>query len=37
MVGKSFGGMSITLEYTDVDDGTAADNQSWTMLYAIGF
>jgi|TARA_B110000483_G_scaffold180245_2_gene213105 hypothetical protein len=36
-VGKDLGGMALTLFFTDTDDGTAADNQQWTLTYAIGF
>jgi hypothetical protein len=36
-VGKDLGGMAVTLQFTDTDDGTAADNQSWDLVYSIGF
>lgn len=36
-VGKDLGGMNITLEFSDQDDGTAADNQAWNLIYSVGF
>jgi hypothetical protein len=36
-VGKDLGGMNVTLMYTDTDDGTTADAQSWNMIYSVGF
>ena len=36
-VGKDLGGMSVTLIYADTDDGTAVDNQNWTVFYSVGF
>jgi hypothetical protein len=36
-VGKDLGGMSVTLQFTDTDDGTAADNQAWNLIYSVGF
>ena len=36
-VGKNLGGMSVTLQFTDIDDGTAADNQAWNIIYSVGF
>jgi hypothetical protein len=36
-VGKDLGGMAVTLQFTDTDDGTAVDNQSWDLVYSIGF
>jgi len=36
-VGKDLGGMALTLMFTDTDDGSAVDNQQWTLTYAIGF
>ena len=36
-VGKDLGGINVTLQFTDKDDGTAADNQQWNLVYAIGF
>jgi hypothetical protein len=34
-VGKDLGGINVTLQFTDKDDGTAADNQQWNLVYAI--
>jgi hypothetical protein len=36
-IGKDLGGMNITLQFTDTDDGTAVDNQNWDLVYTIGF
>jgi hypothetical protein len=36
-VGKDLGGMNVTLIYVDTDDGTAVDNQNWTVYYSVGF
>jgi hypothetical protein len=36
-VGKSLGGMNVTLQFSDQDDGTAADNQQWNLIYSVGF
>jgi hypothetical protein len=36
-IGKDLGGMNITLQFTDTDDGTAIDNQNWDLVYTIGF
>jgi hypothetical protein len=36
-VGKDLGGMNVTLEFTDTDDGTNIDNQSWSVIYSVGF
>jgi hypothetical protein len=36
-VGKNLGGMNVTLQFTDIDDGTAVDNQAWNILYSVGF
>ena len=36
-VGKDLGGMSVTLQYTDTDDGTAIDNNAWNIIYSVGF
>ena len=36
-VGKDLGGMNVTLQFTDTDDGTAVDNQAWNILYSVGF
>ena len=36
-VGKDLGGINVTLQFTDKYDGTAADNQQWNLIYAIGF
>ena len=30
-IGKDLGGMNVTLQYTDIDDGTAIDNQAWNL------
>ena len=36
-VGKDLGGMSVTLQYTDIDDGSAIDNNQWNIIYSVGF
>jgi hypothetical protein len=36
-VGKDLGGMNVTLQYSDQDDGTTADNQAWNLIYSVGF
>jgi hypothetical protein len=36
-VGKDLGGMNVTLQFTDTDDGTAIDNQAWNIIYSVGF
>ncbi len=36
-VGKNLGGMNVTLQFTDQDDGTALDNQAWNIIYSVGF
>ena len=36
-IGKDLGGMNVTLQYTDTDDGTAIDNQAWNVVYSVGF
>jgi len=36
-VGKDLGGMNVTLMFTDTDDGTTADLQSWNLIYSVGF
>ena len=36
-VGKDLGGMNVTLMYTDTDDGSANDAQSWNLIYSVGF
>jgi hypothetical protein len=36
-ISKDLGGVALTLQFTDTDDGTAADNQLWALTYAIGF
>jgi hypothetical protein len=36
-ISKDLGGMAVTLQYTDTDDGTAVDNHQWALTYAIGF
>ena len=36
-IGKDLGGMNITLQFTDTDDGSAVDNQNWDLVYTIGF
>jgi hypothetical protein len=36
-VGKSLGGMNVTLQFSDQDDGTAVDNQQWNLIYSVGF
>ncbi|MDB4220209.1 porin [Pelagibacterales bacterium] len=36
-VGKDLGGMNVTLQFTDTDDGTALDNQAWNIIYSVGF
>jgi hypothetical protein len=36
-VGKNLGGMSVTLQFTDEDDGTAVDKQNWNLVYSVGF
>ena len=36
-VSKDLGGMAVTLQYTDTDDGSAVDNHQWALTYAIGF
>ena len=36
-IGKDLGGMNVTLQYTDIDDGTAIDNQAWNVVYSVGF
>ncbi len=36
-VGKDLGGMSVTLEHTDVDSGDGLDDQRWALIYGIGF
>jgi hypothetical protein len=36
-VSKDLGGMGVTLQFTDTDDGTAVDNQAWNIIYSVGF
>ena len=36
-VGKDLGGMSVTVQYTDTDNGTAIDNNQWNIIYSVGF
>ncbi|MDA9373021.1 porin [Pelagibacterales bacterium] len=36
-VGKNLGGMNVTLQFTDIDDGSAVDNQAWNIIYSVGF
>jgi hypothetical protein len=36
-VSKDLGGMSVTMQYTDTDDGTNVDNQAWNLVYSVGF
>ena len=36
-VGKDLGGMNVTLEFTDTDDGTSVDAQTWKLIYSVGF
>jgi hypothetical protein len=36
-VGRNLGGMNVTLQFSDQDDGTAADNQQWNLIYSVGF
>jgi len=36
-VGKDLGGMNVTLQFSDQDDGTTADNQQWNLIYSVGF
>jgi hypothetical protein len=36
-VGKDLGGMNVTLQFSDQDDGTTADNQAWNLIYSVGF
>jgi hypothetical protein len=36
-VSKDLGGMGVTLQFTDIDDGTAVDNQAWNIIYSVGF
>ena len=37
-VGKDLGGMNVTVQYTDQDNGGAASNaQSWNFIYSVGF
>jgi hypothetical protein len=36
-VGRDLGGMNVTLQFTDTDDGTAVDNQAWNIIYSVGF
>ena len=36
-VGKNLGGMNVTLQFTDQDDGSAIDNQAWNIIYSVGF
>ena len=36
-VGKDLGGMNVTLQFTDTDDGSAIDNQAWNIIYSVGF
>ena len=36
-VGKSLGGMNVTAQYTDQDNGTATNAQSWNLIYSVGF
>jgi hypothetical protein len=36
-VGKNLGGLSVTVEYTDTDDGTGVDKQDWAIVYSVGF
>ena len=36
-IGKNLGGMNVTLQFEDQDDGTANDNQQWSLIYSVGF
>jgi hypothetical protein len=36
-VSRDLGGMGVTLQFTDTDDGTAVDNQAWNIIYSVGF
>ena len=36
-VGKNLGGMNVTLQFSDQDDGTNVDNQQWNIIYSVGF
>ena len=36
-VGKDLGGMNVTLQFTDTDDGGTDDNQQWNLIYSVGF
>jgi hypothetical protein len=36
-VGKSLGGMNVTAQYTDQDNGTGSNAQSWNLIYSVGF
>jgi hypothetical protein len=36
-VSKDLGGMGVTLQFTDIDDGTSVDNQAWNLIYSVGF
>jgi hypothetical protein len=36
-VGKNLGGMNVTVQYTDQDNGTATNAQRWNLIYSVGF
>ena len=36
-IGKDLGGMNVTLQFEDQDDGSNVDNQQWTLIYSVGF
>jgi hypothetical protein len=36
-VSRDLGGMGVTLQFTDEDDGTSIDNQNWNIIYSVGF
>jgi hypothetical protein len=36
-VGKNLGGMNVTVQYTDQDNGTGTNAQKWNLIYSVGF
>jgi hypothetical protein len=36
-VGKDLGGMNVTVQFSDQDDGSTVDNQQWNLIYSVGF
>jgi hypothetical protein len=36
-VSKDLGGMGVTLQFSDEDDGTAVDSQNWNIIYSVAY